>query len=793
MNFVHISILAGLASAAIPLMLHMLGRKQPQLIDFPALRFVRKTQLEQSTSWKLRHFLLLLLRILLFVVLVLALARPRVHSASMGSMVGISGLIILAALASLAAAIAWASKRPLAIWVTATLIALLLWGGAGVWGYRALAFGPALPTSDTTAPVAVGMIIDTSPTMNYQASNQTRLQAAKEMAAWVLGRMPVDSHVGVFNGIPIGSLAQSPQGATTQIERIERTTPLVDLLDRLRTAVDLVLSDELERKEIYIITDMNSAAWGVAQPELTTMIEQVKDQVLIQVVDVGVTESINWQLGDPQVDLNTVPVDGDVTIRVPVTQSTSGKQTATAVTVELWQEEIDPKLPVINSGKLQLPNSTVAARSVVNFTDDGTVEVELLATRLKEGIHHFTIKLDKNDPLPIDNQRFVSITAKRQQPTLVVANNSEAANVLALVLAPSKSEANSLVTTMNYAQLPQAVLTRYSVIVLFDPGSLAENLVQSLKEHVSGGGGLLIIMGPTLEGMAANLNNAPIASLLPGQAPTVLSRPHTDRNSFWMPTATTHPVYQELGSANDIAWQLMPIFRSWTFGSLKEGTQVLASISGTDAPLFTAQDMGNGQIHTLTTPIPEFDKARNKLWNELWISEQYFWTFGILTGSVQTLSGANQTALTFSAGASVNLENDTNQWPKKWELFTPSAERQSFEANNGLLAVGSHTDVGTYHLRGRMGDAMARGFSLNVAAADTAIERTDSTLLDTLLGKDNYRLARKQDEVESSVGQARFGRELYPLLMLFVAGIFLAEQVMSNRFYRIQLRYGKAA
>jgi hypothetical protein len=54
-------------------------------------------------------------------------------------------------------------------------------------------------------------------------------------------------------------------------------------------------------------------------------------------------------------------------------------------------------------------------------------------------------------------------------------------------------------------------------------------------------------------------------------------------------------------------------------------------------------------------------------------------------------------------------------------------------------------------------------------------------------------VARKQEEVESSVGQARFGRELYPLLMLFVAGIFLAEQVMSNRFYRIQLRFGKAA
>jgi small-conductance mechanosensitive channel len=185
MNFVHLSILAGLASVSIPLMLHMLGRKQPQLVDFPALRFVRQTQLEQSSSWKLRHFLLLLLRILLFAVLVLALARPRVHSASMGSMVGIAGLIILAVLASLAAAIAWASRRPFTVWGLAVLVAIALWSGVAAWGYRALTLGPALPTSDTSAPVAVGLIVDTSPTMNYQFNNKTRLQAAREMATWI--------------------------------------------------------------------------------------------------------------------------------------------------------------------------------------------------------------------------------------------------------------------------------------------------------------------------------------------------------------------------------------------------------------------------------------------------------------------------------------------------------------------------------------------------------------------------------------------------------------------------------
>lgn len=797
MNLVHISILAGIATISIPLLLHMLGKRQPKLVDFPALRFVRQTQQDHSKSWRLRHFLLLLLRVLLFAILALALARPRVHSAAMGSMIGISGLIIFAIIASLAAAIAWASKRPKAVWMSAAVVAIALWVGSAVWGYRSISQGPALPTSDTTAPVAVGIILDTSPSMNYVAANQSRLQAAKDMASWILNRMPSDSHVGVFTGVPIGSLAQSPQGAITQLGRINQTTGRVDLLERLRVALDLVLDDPLERREIYILTDMNSASWGSSKAELMQQIQEVKDQVLIQIVDVSSASLTNWQLGDPKVDFNTIPADGDANIRIAVTQKSNNLQTANAVTVELWKEEIDPKLPVISSGKLQLPESKVVARQVVNFTSDGTVEVELSAKRLTEGIHHFTIKLDRNDPLQIDNQRFVTITAKRQQPTLIVSSNTTVGLALQLLLSPSSAtdQANSVqIANVNYGQLAQAALTKYSVIVLFDPAPLPAASVQALKEHVMGGGGLMIILGRSMESAAVPIDNSPFLELLPGINPKIATRPMSDRQSFWNPTAITHPVYQDLEVApTSIAWQLLPIYRNWSFAALRENTQILATLSSDNSALLTAQTVGQGQILTLMTPLPEFEQNNGQLWNEMWISEQSWASFALLSGCLKSLSGANQLPLTYVAGATVTLPNDAVQWPKNWELYTPLAERRAVEASAGLLPTGSHSDVGVYHLRANRGGAVTRGFSINIEAADTLLERIEPEALNNLLGAGNYHVARRQEEIESSVGQARFGSELYPLLMLFVAGIFLAEQVMSNRFYSIQLRVGKAA
>jgi Aerotolerance regulator N-terminal len=793
MNFVHLSILAALSTVSIPLILHMLGRKQPQLVDFPALRFVRQTKLEQSSSWKLRHILLLMLRMLLLATLAFALARPRVHSATMGSMIGISGLILLAALASLAAAIAWVSKRPATVWGLAAFLALLLWSGSGIWAYRSLSLGPALPTSDTTAPVAVAMIIDTSPAMNYQSKNKSRLEEAVEMSAWLLDRLPVDSHVGVFQGLPMASLSQSPQAAATQISRITRTTERVDLLGRLKTAIDLVLADELERKEIYILTDMSSAPWGSSQNNLAQLLDSVKDQLLVQIVDLGIKQPINWQLGDPSYDFNTVPAGSDITFRVPVSQLSDDGKSSSTLTVELWKEEIDPKLPILNKGKLQLPASSVVARRVVNFSGDGTSEVELVAKKLPEGIHHFAIRFDKNDPLTVDNQRFVTITAKGQQPTLIVSNNSDAARALQLMMDPRQEDVTS-VDSITFAQLSQAVLTRYSVIVLFDPPSLGAKEVKSLKEHALGGGGLMLILGRSLQALPGKIDETPIAELLPGSEAQVVTRPVSDRSEFWNPTSTTHPVYQDLEfPPNEIAWQLMPIFSSWNFAKIKTDVQVLAALSGTNSPLLTSQPLGSGQVFTLTTPIPEFEQPRVALWNELWIAEQYWWSFGVLSGCIRTLSGANQSPLTFLAGSSVTLANDPNQWPKNWELYSPSGQRSSVEAASRMLNTGTHSEVGTYHLRGNMGTAVTRGFSVNVSASDTTLTKIDSQSLNALLGADNYHVAQQRAEIETSVGQARFGKELYPLIMLFVAGIFLAEQVMSNRFYSIQLRFGKAA
>ena len=68
--------LLGLLAAAIPAVLHLLSRRAPPTVPFPAVRYLAETEQRQSRRLKLRHLLLLLLRTALVVSVVLAAARP---------------------------------------------------------------------------------------------------------------------------------------------------------------------------------------------------------------------------------------------------------------------------------------------------------------------------------------------------------------------------------------------------------------------------------------------------------------------------------------------------------------------------------------------------------------------------------------------------------------------------------------------------------------------------------------------------------------------------------------------
>jgi len=83
-SFIHPLALLGLAAAAVPALLHLLQRRIPPELDFPAVRYLSAAERESARRLRLRHLLLLILRTALIVVIVLAAARPLVRVRGVG-------------------------------------------------------------------------------------------------------------------------------------------------------------------------------------------------------------------------------------------------------------------------------------------------------------------------------------------------------------------------------------------------------------------------------------------------------------------------------------------------------------------------------------------------------------------------------------------------------------------------------------------------------------------------------------------------------------------------------------
>ena len=83
-NFLSPAFLIGLPLVAIPLVIHLLSRRQQKRISWGAMRFLKEAITRKRRLWRLTDLLLLLLRTAVFLFFVFALARPLLPATWLG-------------------------------------------------------------------------------------------------------------------------------------------------------------------------------------------------------------------------------------------------------------------------------------------------------------------------------------------------------------------------------------------------------------------------------------------------------------------------------------------------------------------------------------------------------------------------------------------------------------------------------------------------------------------------------------------------------------------------------------
>src|SRR5436309_5695445 len=73
-------LLLGAALVGLPILLHLIMKQEPKRLPFPAFRFLKQRLKTNQRKLRLRHFILLAMRMLLIALFCLALYQPSILS-----------------------------------------------------------------------------------------------------------------------------------------------------------------------------------------------------------------------------------------------------------------------------------------------------------------------------------------------------------------------------------------------------------------------------------------------------------------------------------------------------------------------------------------------------------------------------------------------------------------------------------------------------------------------------------------------------------------------------------------
>lgn len=796
MAFVNLSLLAGAALVAIPVVLHLMMRQRPKQVIFPALRFIHQRRLANQKQLQLRHWLLLALRCAAIGVFAFALARPSVASGVFASWLSAGVLVLAAIFTTVLAAAAYVRgvSRIMSHGLAGIAIALLI--AALFSGTRALA-GRSPVVGDQEAPVAAAIVIDTSPRMQYRQENETRLQAAQATARWLLKQLPAESELAIFDSRSAsGAFAVDRLAAERFIERLQPAGTPRTLTEIVAAAAKLVQQKSEMRKEVYIFTDLTRSAWKV--PGGIDLKKQLASQpdTLVYLIDVGALKPRNFALQGLTLSGDVLPAGSELIIDTQVAASGVGGER----TVELWVEQIDPTLPVIRDGQSVLPKALLReSRSVqISAGSQTSLQFKLSGSLpdarqragdsgvgLQPGTHHGWLQIVGQDGLAIDDVRYFAVEVQNAWPVLLVAPANASPRLLADALAPpvlrDSNRASFQCEVIEQSRLSGQDLSNYRAVALLDPQPLKTDEWEKLATFCERGGGLAVFLGHNAQ-PPASFQESGAVRVLGGK---LARQTRTVGDVFLAPHSYEHPIMAGLrANSTSVPWDLFPVFYHWNLDDLQPDARTVIAY-GDGKPAIVENRVGEGRVLVMTTPISDPPQLKGRpVWNELLTGENAWPGFVLVLEMMQHLVRSGQMNLNLLAGETAVLPNDPAQYPERYQLFTPLDQPQDVLARDNRVTVRFTDQPGAYRLRGQKAGPVVRGFAVNLAGDTSDLSRLPREQLDEILGAKGYKIARGQSEIDRAVGMDRVGSEFYPLLMTLLAVVLGLEHVLANRFYK---------
>lgn len=547
MNFLSPAFLIALPLVAIPVIIHLLSRRQQKPIAWGAMRFLMEAATRRRRMWRLTDLLLLLLRTAAFLFFIFALARPLLPAAWLGGAVPREVILVLDPSLSM-------NRRS---------------GGASLFELqlqRAYALLGELKRADSL-----------------------RVLIAGESPEWLTDE-------------PVTPTAASLRQLRARLEQLRPSLAKADLAACIREAVDLEPAKDKVQRVVILLSDGQRFGWRLDEPPLWTAL-----QARLEQAGIPTTLSLQWvesQASHQNLSLNrmdTARPHGSVghVFTFTATVQNHGDNPSQPALLS-WEVEGQPA--GIATVPELAPGASIPLSITHSFSSAGkfAIRCHLDVSDAIAADNEAALLVDVYDRLPI------LLVEESTSPDPL---ENDAPFVLA-ALGRGGNERDGWrsvfePTVLRSEALTSTNLRAFRCVVVVNPGVLSRDAVDRLEEYARNGGGIWFVLGDRTS--ADDFNNAlhrGDAGLVPWKIKPAVGDPN-DRTNFYTLRAASdsHPATRLLADLQRLDLDRARIYRRFPYDILTgKDVSVLLQFQDGD-PAVVEKRFGTGRVIVQAYPL----------------------------------------------------------------------------------------------------------------------------------------------------------------------------------------------
>jgi hypothetical protein len=723
---------------SVPVIIHLLNRRRFKIIVWAAMEFLLATIEKNSRRIQMRDIILMVLRALAIVFLALAMARPTLAP-----------------------------------------------GGAAWLGRK----------GETAAVI----VLDNSMSMGHTDGNRTRFDAAKRLARSALESLPKNASAALIlmSDIAVGEVPELSHDLVfvgSEVSRAGISDGGTDIVEGVDAARRILSRAQVAAREVCVITDVQRSAWPKPGDgrwtKLLGELNAVRPHINLFLIDAGDGMTANVSVESFQAEDQLIAADSSVAFNV--TLRNHGPAPAEDVGVDLYVGAE--------------PGPPRKAESLV-VDEIETVHTVRFETRLdRAGDHRIKVQTEL-DRLAADNSRYLVVPVMDRMRVLVIdgdpAEDDEPfggeSDFLRAALSPfdfEVSERKSLIdaeVTTVYG-LGGKNLRDYDAIILANVAELGPGLVKGLKTFVrSEGKGLVVFVGENVAPGRYNELLGAKAGLLPGRLGTgLIEAEEPEGPGFGFGTeALQHPVVSMFAGTDNRPFLASARFRAampvvveetppaapGDDRATEDAVQVVARFTG-GTPAIVERRVGRGAVLL-------FASTADKDWTDFPLRPAFL---PVVRRAVQHVALGRRAKKAVSVHERIVDFVGLRDANTRVAILDPRGRTRHVPAElspGGEFAqieVSDTHSAGFYRLTGSGAPARLSYFAANPPRTESALEAYTEAELRKLYPGLDFRWVAKGEDIRRRLGEARTGREIWPLLLGLAIACLLAEAMLAQRW-----------